>query len=384
MTDNSEYSLAMASALQLNQLVDSSPPHSRHTSVRAHTIDLSCQPSCSRHIAASVTPSGPPLLRSGHLRHLLAPITARSIASTRLSSRASPPLACKVSPPVSAPTPSSLPPSQPSYPTRFDCHVCGRSFSQLRRLKKHTRSHPGQSSLPSSCATDNGSPIAPEAHTQVAIDTPVGHHTRSRRAAGHSCAPAACQTATAPAVTEPTTSCDASPLSPSSSPGTCHVSLQLPVSPPPLVPDAIISSSNAMPAVSRPPLATAVHAASAHSDTGPLTLASSPAVPDELPVPHPEVTSTPLTPAQLATSSCHSSPGHDLDTSSSPRYLRTQSQDSATDVLRTSPDATPVPDTPLVSSPPSLATNASVTSAFPHSTCRQESEIHLISVRSDR
>ncbi|KFM83497.1 hypothetical protein X975_22161, partial [Stegodyphus mimosarum] len=188
MTANPEYSLAIASALHLNQPVDSSPPRGGPTPVQVQLNNSSYIPSSSRHIAASVTPSGPPLLRSGHLRQLLVPITARSIASTRLTSRVSPPPAGKTSPPEPDTSPSSLQSSQPSLPPRFHCHVCGRSFSQLRRLRKHTRSHPGLTSLPSSHARDDESLSAPDAISQVASDSPVGHHTRSRRAAGHSCA----------------------------------------------------------------------------------------------------------------------------------------------------------------------------------------------------
>ncbi|XP_035218008.1 vegetative cell wall protein gp1-like [Stegodyphus dumicola] len=60
-------------------------------------------------------------------------------------------------------------------------------FSQRRRLKEHRRTHNIRPPLhpPLQESTSLASQIAPDAST---TDSPVGHHTRARLAAGHSCA----------------------------------------------------------------------------------------------------------------------------------------------------------------------------------------------------
>ncbi|XP_035232576.1 leucine-rich repeat extensin-like protein 5 [Stegodyphus dumicola] len=124
----------------------------------------------SRHIAASVTPLGPPLLRSGHLKQLLARITARppstshsgatsTLPSSHSPEKMPPSMACPPlqSPPSSSPAPSEAtsiagcsraylrddrdPSARSGRFSSFPCYVCGRIFSRRKTLQRHVDRH---------------------------------------------------------------------------------------------------------------------------------------------------------------------------------------------------------------------------------------------------
>ncbi|XP_035228630.1 verprolin-like [Stegodyphus dumicola] len=150
-----------------------------------------------RHLSVSATPTGPPMLQSGSLHQMLAQITARTLAKSRVSHiSTSPGSSSETHAPVvlsktSSTSASSSPDTNPAIVTSgassFPCNICNRKFSQRRRLKKHRRTHNIRPPLhpPLQESTSLASQIAPDAST---TDSSVGHHTRARLAAGHSCA----------------------------------------------------------------------------------------------------------------------------------------------------------------------------------------------------
>ncbi|XP_035204887.1 mucin-5AC-like [Stegodyphus dumicola] len=150
-----------------------------------------------RHLSVSATPTGPPMLQSGSLHQMLAQITATTLAKSRVSHiSTSPGSSSETHAPVvlsktSSTSASSSPDTDPAIVTSgassFPCDICNRKFSQCRRLKKHRKTHNIRPPLhpPLQESTSLASQIAPDAST---TDSPVGHHTRARLAAGHSCA----------------------------------------------------------------------------------------------------------------------------------------------------------------------------------------------------
>ncbi|XP_035229972.1 uncharacterized protein LOC118201921 [Stegodyphus dumicola] len=254
-------------------------------------------PGAPRHVAAFVTPTVPPLGRSGQICELLRRIRASNTAPSPpltavTSTRHDSPIAAVKFPTMHVSSTSSLTSSchpgeildtllpsnslqnmssyvsPRSYTSPRVCTICGKAFSQKRKLEKHIRTHRSDDSR--TLHDDSILQASSCAPNDITGESPVCHHTRSRTAAGHAYPPVN--------VASSATGCN------SSSP----------------VPQSECPSDSASSCAPCPHCVSSAHVSPAPSASPP----ASPADPADVSLPD------------------------DPDGSSSPRYLRTQNEDS--------------------------------------------------------